>query len=152
MIQPLRSSSITEPSSLLRVGPPLCPASVLSLLWGLHLSFSLNIRTTSSHVPCKSLKQDHAIFMPDVTWTVGRFPLCLSREQLPSPGFDVNLSLSTPRQWFAYARLLESHLTQSYAVPFPTTHTTRALYPCSLRWFEVCSCKPTPRGPPSSFT
>src|SRR5829696_9012385 len=27
--RPLRSSPITEPSSLLRAGPPLCPASVL---------------------------------------------------------------------------------------------------------------------------
>src|SRR5215469_11530803 len=32
--QPLRSSSITEPSSLLRAAPPLCPASVLSSSWG----------------------------------------------------------------------------------------------------------------------
>src|SRR6516225_5076228 len=32
--QPLHSSSITEPSSLLRAAPPLCPASVLSSSWG----------------------------------------------------------------------------------------------------------------------
>ena len=32
----------------------------------------------------------------------------------------------------------------------PLTLTTTALYRCSLRWFEACSCKPTPRGPPSS--
>src|SRR5262249_33330830 len=33
-MQPLRSSSITEPSSLLRAAPPLCPASVLLSSWG----------------------------------------------------------------------------------------------------------------------
>ena len=29
--------------------------------------------------------------------------------------------------------------------------TTLALYQSSLRWFEACSCKPTPRGLPSSL-
>ena len=29
--------------------------------------------------------------------------------------------------------------------------TTLALYQRSFRWFEACSCKPAPRGPPSSF-
>src|SRR5215469_10646708 len=33
-MQPLRSDPITEPSSLLRVAPPLCPASVLLSSWG----------------------------------------------------------------------------------------------------------------------
>jgi hypothetical protein len=56
-MQPLRSISITETSKLLRVAPPLCPASVLSLLWGLHLSFSLHIGVTGSHVPHKSQNQ-----------------------------------------------------------------------------------------------
>jgi len=65
-------------SSLLRVVPPLCPASVLSLLWVLHLSFSLNIRTTASHVPHESLDQVHATFMPDATQAVSRFPPGLS--------------------------------------------------------------------------
>jgi len=45
---PLRSSAITAPSSLLRATPPLCPASVRWLSWGLHLSVSLRIRATGS--------------------------------------------------------------------------------------------------------
>ena len=65
-------------SSLLRVVPPLCPASVLSPLWVLHLGFSLNIGTTVSHVPPESLDQVHATFMPDATQAVSRFPLGLS--------------------------------------------------------------------------
>jgi len=68
-------------SSLLRVVPPLCPASVLSPLWVLHLGFSLNIGATASHVPHESLNQGHATFMPDVTQAVSRFPLALSWSQ-----------------------------------------------------------------------
>src|SRR4030042_2727725 len=73
MIQPLRSISITETSTLLRVGPPLCPASVLSPSWVLHLGFSLTIETTGSRVPHKSLVQVHATFMPDAAQAVNRF-------------------------------------------------------------------------------
>ena len=57
----------TQTSSLLRVAPPLCSALVLRLLWGFHLSFSLAIRATGSHVPHMSLHQVHAIFMPKAT-------------------------------------------------------------------------------------
>src|SRR5512137_2185325 len=39
MIQPLRSIPITETSTLLQVGPSLCPASVLSLSWVFHFEF-----------------------------------------------------------------------------------------------------------------
>src|SRR5674536_12044 len=39
MIQPLRSIPITGISTLIRVGPPPCPASVLSLLWFPPLEF-----------------------------------------------------------------------------------------------------------------
>src|ERR1035437_1942916 len=78
MIQPLRSIPITGTSILLRVGPPLCPASVLSFLWVFHLNFSLSIGTTGSHVPHESLVQVRATFMPDVDQAVNRFPLDLS--------------------------------------------------------------------------
>ncbi len=45
---PLRSTSITEASTLLRTAPPQCAASVLKPLWVRHLGVSLNIRTTGS--------------------------------------------------------------------------------------------------------
>ena len=61
MIQPLRSISITETSSLLRVGPPPCLASVLSSLWVLHLDFSLNIKTTG----CRVAQPLPAFALPD---------------------------------------------------------------------------------------
>src|SRR6516225_3421685 len=57
--QPLRSSPITGPSTLLRVAPPLCPASVL-FAGTARLDFSLGIGATGSHVPRKSQMQSHA--------------------------------------------------------------------------------------------
>ena len=79
LAHPLRSSPITGPSTLILDDPPLCSASVLSPSWAFHLSFSLNIRTTGSHVPHKSLNQVHAAFMPSTAQAVNRFPLDLSR-------------------------------------------------------------------------
>jgi len=74
--------SITETSSLLWGNPSLCLASVLSFLWGLHLNFSLAIETTGSHVPLKSLYQDHATSMPGAAQTIDRYPLHLFRDQV----------------------------------------------------------------------
>ena len=145
MIQLLRSISITETSTLIRVGPPLCPASVLSLSWVFHFEFLPLHRSDrfprSTQGPGSGSRHLHA----------GRRPS--SKQVLPwtYPGvvydssFDVIFLFSTPHQWFACARLPEPHLTP-FTVPFPTTLTTRALNPCSLRRFEACSCTPAPRG------
>jgi hypothetical protein len=70
--------SIIAPSTLLRVGPSPCPASVLSFLWVHHLNFSLSIGTTGSHVPHQSPIQVHATLMPDATQAVSRLPLDFS--------------------------------------------------------------------------
>ncbi len=59
-------------STLIRVVPPLCPASVLKPLWVLHLDVSLHIRTTGSQVPYASLNRVHAAFMPDAMSAVNR--------------------------------------------------------------------------------
>jgi hypothetical protein len=118
-MQPLRSIPITETSSLLRVAPPLCFASVLSFSWDLHLNFSLNIETTGSHVPCKSLTQSHAIFTPEATWAVNRLPPNLSRTQYSSPVLTSSIIFRRLIEWFACARLSESYLPRSYAVTFP---------------------------------
>ena len=114
------------------------------------LSFSLGIETTGSHVPCKRLDQGHATFMPDAIWTVSRPPSRLIPGHPVFPGFDIIHSLSTRHQRFTRVRLLGPHLTR-VSLPFPSTLTTRALYPRSLRRFGTCSCKPIPRGPPSSL-
>jgi hypothetical protein len=105
-------------SSLLRVVPPLCPASVLSPLWVFHLSFSLDIGATGSHVPPESLVQVHATSMPATTQAVSRLPLSFSWSQV-SLRFRRHLSVSTPHQWFAAARLPEPYLPRSLAMTFP---------------------------------
>ena len=114
------------------------------------LSFSLCIDTTGSHVPCTRLDQGHATFMPDAIWTVSRPPSRLIPGHPIVPGFDIIYSLSTRHQWFTRVRLPGPHLTR-VPLPFPSTLTTRALYPRSLRRFGTCSCKPVPRGPHSSL-
>ena len=102
-------------SSLLRVVPPLCPASVLSPLWVLHLGFSLNIGTTASHVPHESLDQVHATSMPDATQAVSRLPLGLSWGQDRPP---VSTSSMVCFDTSSGSRLLVS-----------LTHTCRGLMP-----------------------
>ena len=144
-MQPLCSSSITEPSSLLRVAPPLCPASVLSLLWGLHLSFSLSIRATGSHVPHMSLDQVHAGRRLGSKQVSPR----LIPDQRLHPGFDAVPTLSTLHQRFTCVHLHDPYLIPSCGT-FSLTLTTSAFDLCSLRRFEASSCKAAPRGPPSS--
>jgi len=65
--------------------------------------------------------------------------------------FDLVFTVSTPHQWFACTHLLDPYLPRSFAVTFPSTLTTMAFDHSSLRWFEACSCKPAPRGLPSSL-
>ena len=116
---PLRSTSITEASSLLRDDPPLCSASGLPSLWGFHLGASLSIGTTGSHVPHKSLDHVHATFMLAAAQAVSRCPLGLSGSRIRTPFLTTSGELSTPQQWFGVTRLHEPYLTRSYAGPFP---------------------------------
>ena len=150
MIQPLRSTPITGTSTLLRVGPPPCPASVLSFLWILHLNFSLNIGTTGSHVPHKSLDQIRATFMPDAAQAVNRLLLNLSWSMVSPPVLTSSIHFDTSE----VVRLRSppwSSPDMVFCHAFSLTLTTMALYHCSLRWFEARSCKPAPRDLPSSL-
>jgi len=147
--RPLCSVSITETSSLILGSPPLCSASVLSFLWGFHLNFSLNIGTTASHVPHKSLIHVHATLMPDAAWTVNRFPPDLSRINDYPPVLTSSLRFRHFISGSLAFVSIESHLIPSSGT-FSLTLTTTALYCSSLRWFEACSCKPASRGHLSS--
>ncbi len=134
--RPLRSGPITGPSALLRDGPPLCPAPVLSpsqfpLLGDLpratdrrptpHHWPDRPVGATGSHVPCKSQDHARATSTPDTTWPVNRLPPDSSRD---SKAFPVSMSpfLSTRHQWFACARLRDPHLPRSTARLFPDAH------------------------------
>src|SRR5271167_2500847 len=151
MTTPLGSNPITGPSSLLRTSPPLCPASVLrpSRLPAAWVSPFASGRQVPVFLIEACLK-GHAAFMPDVGWAVGRAPPnpC-SRDRSPDPGFDVAWYVTTRHQRFTFVRLPETHLTKYFSA-FPTTLTTRALYPRSLWRFEACPCRPTPGDLPPS--
>ena len=85
--------------------------SVLSRSWDRHLRFSLNIRTTASHVPHKSQNRGH----PSLCRTPPRRytgPLGLSCKSPSTHSFDAIRDIPTPHQWFACAHLLDSYLTR----------------------------------------
>ncbi|MCY1529527.1 hypothetical protein D9M68_646760 [compost metagenome] len=64
LIRPLCSDPITGSSTLLRIGPPQSPASVLSPCGLRRLSFSLGIRSLVPAVPRESLYPNHAPSTP----------------------------------------------------------------------------------------
>ena len=59
---------------------PVPRISTLTLMGSSHLSFSLSIGTTGSHVPHKSLDQIRATFMPDAAQAVRQVTLGLILE------------------------------------------------------------------------
>ena len=115
-----------------------------------HLSFSLRIGTTGSHVPHQSQIHVHAASMPDAGRALNRLASTFIPGPHHCPGFDVVLGLSTRHRRFTFVRLHWIAPDAVIAAPFPATLTTKALYPSSLQRFEVCSCKPTSEGPPPS--
>src|SRR5215471_2392453 len=88
--------------------------------------------------------------MPDAAPPVNRYRRSLSRSNNNSAVLAiVYIQLSTLHQWFPCGPLLACHLTW-YSKPFPSAFTTVAFAHSRRRWFGACSCKPTPRGLPSS--
>ncbi len=120
-MSPLRSSAITEPSSLLRVTPPLYIALVLRFSQIRCLNRSLNINVTGSRVPSQSLGQVHAISMPAANRTIIRHPPILSRDSPRIPVLTTKYGFSTPHQWFTYVRLPDPYLT-CLSCLFPDAH------------------------------
>ncbi len=91
----------------------MCSALVRSLLRWFRLRFSLIIRATRSHVPCESLNQRHAAFMPDAISTVSRFRRDSSQEAMSFSILTSIEGITTPHQRFTHVRLIGSHLTCS---------------------------------------
>jgi len=113
MIQPLRSISITETSTLLRVGPSLCSASVLSPSWVLHFGFLPYHRNDrfprSTQEPGSGSCHLYAGRRPGSMQVSPGLILVSSKPPvLTSTDF-----FSTPHQWFAHAHLPDPHLTRS---------------------------------------
>lgn len=89
--------------------------------------FFLVIGTTGSRVPCKSLTQDHAAYRPDAV----RAGLQVSAHTCPGVsttlGFDIDDTVSTGHQRFAFARLPGSYLTGSSPAFCRDAHHHRSL-------------------------
>jgi hypothetical protein len=85
LTRPLCSSSITEPSLLLRVGPPQCSASVLSPRGFGRLSFSLISERLVPAVPCHRQHPLHALSTPVAICSVTRHPADSSQERTTPP-------------------------------------------------------------------
>lgn len=99
LTRPLCSSSITEPSSLLRVGPPQILASVLSPCSFGRFSFSLGIQGLVPAVPRESLHPIHAPCTPAAVYPVVRRPIDSSQGEM------VTLVLATSRVFDASSRV-----------------------------------------------
>src|SRR5499433_2780178 len=138
--QPLRSSPITGPSTLLRAAPPLHSASVLSpsRLEPLAASpFTPSAwQSTGSHVPYESLVELRAAYMPDAARAVSGHPPSWSRRKGHPPVLTSPNPLSTLLQRFACARLSRPCLPESCS-GVSATLTTTALDRSSLRWLGI---------------
>jgi hypothetical protein len=150
MAKPLRSTTITAASTLLRTCPPLFSISILLALQVRCLCRSLCTAKQVPSVQRKSPEQDHATSMPDAVQPVNRFPLNLSQGNITSLVLTSFYSLSTLERWFTCVRLLAPYLTYHYA--FSVTLTTLAFDQHRSQWFVANSCKPTTEDLPPSLT
>src|SRR6202045_4636977 len=93
-------------------------------------------RRPGSHVPCKSLVELRAVYMPDVAWAVSVHPPSSSRKMGQPPVLTSSNRISTLLQRFACARLSQPCLSESCS-DFSATFTTIAFDDSSLRWLEI---------------
>ena len=127
---------------------PVPCIGTLTLMRSSHLSFSL---TSGRQVPTF-----HTRAWIKVTPLLCRTPLGQSAgspRAYPgvqiAPSFDVVHIFSTPHQWFACARLLEPHLTQSLPCLFLNAHHPGSL-PAQLKVVWSLLLQAGSEGPPSS--
>src|SRR5438093_13722497 len=146
-MQPLRSSPITGPSSLLRAAPPLRAASVLSPSRFQPLAaspFALAIdagparRRTGSHVPNKSLVEVRAAYTPDAARSVSGHPPGSSRRK-GHPA--ISTSPDSFRRFCSGSLALASldHASPNCCPGLTATLTTTALDRSSLQRLGLCS-------------
>jgi len=149
MTRPLRSLGVSPSSSLLRVAPSLCLASIR---WSLGFLPWTSLFTSRRQVPTFRTK----------AW--GRVTPLLCRMSprqaavspwagpgpTTRPGFDIVPTLSTRSQWFTTVRLSVPYLTRSCrAVSLDAHHPDSLSEQLKAVW--SLPCRPAPRGRPSSL-
>src|SRR5215472_15393159 len=140
LTRPLCSSPVTEPSLLLRVGPPQCSASVLSPRGFGRLSFSLNIGASGS---CSSVQPPASASRP---LYAGRHPLSFIRHPAGSSQASYTHLVLTTLD-FLTTRLRKVHFRSSlgcaparvFLALFLQRSPPRLLTAAAWRWFEICS-------------
>src|SRR5918997_1172957 len=153
MTQPLRSTPITEASSLLQVGPPACLATVLNPLRfqplgtlppaHLHKVGCVETRLLPFHA--KAADQARVVYMPDTAWPVSGHPPDSSRNTPHAPVSMSPVSVTTLHQRFACARLPDPYLTP-YNGAFSSSLTTKVFSQRSMRRFDASPRSATPKG------
>jgi len=98
-------------SPLLRSGPSLAGASVLSASRGHRLSLFPSHRPQGSQVPYASPEESHAPYTPDTAGPRGRLASCSSRDSATTPVLMSSFGSSMRLQRFVLTRLSPPHLT-----------------------------------------
>ena len=149
MTQPLRSTRITRSHRYYELLRPCALHRYAGSYGVIHLSVSLHISTTGSHVPRRSPEPRHATSTPDTTQPVDRLPLDLSRTTEQDP---VLMSSTVAFDASAVVRLRSSHDSPHDASfdAFSLTLTTPTLNRSRSGLFEASPCRAAPEGPPPS--
>jgi hypothetical protein len=158
MTLPLRSSPITGPSSLLRSGPPLCPASVLNPSRISRLGLSLPPATAGPcwrHWPPAGARRQVPTFRTEAQTKLTPPPCRTppgqsagSRQAHPGPSHQTRFRCR-PYQPFDTSSVDRSRSSSwptpdaLNGAPFPTTLTTTALDRSSSGRFAASPCRTT---------
>jgi len=144
MTPPLRSTTITVPSTLLRAASSLDGTSVLSALlcelvpfpWHCHRRFPQFHKRARNRITLPLCRTPCGPSAGSVRTDPGATSLS---------GFDVVLTVSTIERQFTVVRLPVSHLTPFYGA-FSSSLTTTAFDRRRIRWFVTSTCMPMTRG------
>ena len=149
MTQPLRSTRITRLHPYYELLRPCAPHRYAGSCGANHLSVSLHIGTTGSHVPRKSPEQRHATSTPDTAQPIHRLPLDSSRITTQDP---VLMSSVCAFDASAVIRLRSSRcsIPATFIGSFSLTLTTTTLDRSSSGRFDASPCRATPEGLPLS--
>ena len=152
----LRSSPITGPSSLLRVGPPLCPASVLNPSRISRLRLSLPRPTAGPcwrhwppagagrQVPTFHTRAQAKLTPPPCRTPPGQSAGTRQAESQAVSSSPVSMSSKADFDTSSVDRLRSSswpNTCRAHGATFPQTLTTTALDRSSLRWFAASPCR-----------
>jgi hypothetical protein len=149
MTQPLRSCSLSQAlNTTTGCSVPVPLIGTFRLARSACLTFSLNIATTGSHVPRKSLNHSHAALIPDAAWPGRRLPPSFLSRLGHGPDSDIFI-VDFRYVISSSLSLVSVNLTERTCVPvLASTLTTTTLDRSSLRWFEISSYQPTSGSQP----